>query len=239
VSEHLRGEFIRGPQESSSDLQRTHSLSTLNLRRLLAPITMLGRVLSRGSDFMLRRPVLTTFCLTATRGLIGDTVAQTAEAAEERSAHAEAVRAAVERGPITEREAAVAARGSGSGGGGARGSASGELGPAPVFAFDVKRAATFMGWTVCVGFAVDRWLYSTMFPRWFPSRDAAGKIIRANVAKAVVFDNFFFTPFMYFPVYYLFKVAMQERKLACTMHSGLYLFKVAVQERKLLPLLCG
>jgi len=45
----------------------------------------------------------------------------------------------------------------------------------------------------------------SQMPQWWPTKSQAGTLIKMNVAKSVAFDNFFFTPFVYFPVYYLFK----------------------------------
>jgi hypothetical protein len=35
------------------------------------------------------------------------------------------------------------------------------------------------------------------------------QVIKLNVAKAIAFDNFLFTPFAYFPTYYVFKVTFK------------------------------
>jgi hypothetical protein len=100
-------------------------------------------------------------------------MAQSAEAAEARAKRASS---AASSAASSEASSAAAASAGGvaavkrRGGPGEEG---GEalLPPVTFFAsFDAKRAATFVGWTVCVGFVIDRWLYSVMFPKWFPAR---------------------------------------------------------------------
>ena len=132
---------------------------------------MLGATFGHASDAVRRHPVVSTVLFCATRGAIGDTMAQLAEGRSSSSS-------------------------SSSDGGGGR---------AMPFVHDKKRLLTFVTWTIGVGFTIDRYLYSHKFLQWFPPRDAAGRLLRGNVAKAVVFDNFFFTPLCYFPVWYVFK----------------------------------
>lgn len=72
------------------------------------------------------------------------------------------------------------------------------------FVLDARRSATYASWgCVCCAF-YDYLFYVIVMPRWWPTH-VAGKLCRANVFKAVVFDATVLAPCMYFPAFYLFK----------------------------------
>ena len=61
--------------------------------------------------------------------------------------------------------------------------------------WDARRCATFMMWSTGVAFALDRYVYSHLFARWWPRN------CFRNVLKATAADNIIITPCLYFPFF--------------------------------------
>lgn len=69
---------------------------------------------------------------------------------------------------------------------------------------DFRRIILYVGWTSGAMHFLDRPLYTWLMPRIFPSR-LNGRLYWPNVVKSVIVDNFIATPFVYYPLFYLWK----------------------------------
>jgi hypothetical protein len=74
-------------------------------------------------------------------------------------------------------------------------------------------------WTNFASFAYDRYLYTVLMTRHFPTY-IQGVFLPANVLKATVVDNFLITPMLFFPCYYVFKDVLAPAASGSPLRDG-------------------
>lgn len=75
---------------------------------------------------------------------------------------------------------------------------------------DKRRLLLYTSFTNLVALVYDRPIYVLLLPRLFPTF-VNGRRVWSNVLKATLLDNFVMTPFLYFPLFYIFKDCIVER----------------------------
>jgi len=76
--------------------------------------------------------------------------------------------------------------------------------------FDWRRLFLYASFTNIVAFLYDRPVYTMALPRYFPTI-VRGVRSWSNVFKATMVDNLIFSPFVYFPMFYILKDCIIER----------------------------